>query len=150
MFARTARRARHAGRDPAWSAECPTPVPPPARQPLFSLWRAYTRAWLAYGMRLVSASLLQIGPEREEAGRVVEPLAEEHVDVAVAGVGEERGLLVPAAVEQVREVAAGGGEVLQRHADVLEQRRGARRPRPRHQRVEPAAELDQRVAVPHL
>ncbi|MFY9289518.1 MAG: iron ABC transporter permease [Methylorubrum rhodinum] len=48
-----------------------TPVLQPFRQTLFSLWLAYTLVWLAYGMRLVSASLLQIGPELEEAGRVV-------------------------------------------------------------------------------
>lgn len=47
-----------------------TPVLQPFRQTLFSLWLAYTLVWLAYGMRLVSASLLQIGPELEEAGRV--------------------------------------------------------------------------------
>ncbi len=46
-----------------------TPVLQPFRQTLFSLWLAYTLVWLAYGMRLVSASLLQIGPELEEAGR---------------------------------------------------------------------------------
>ena len=48
-----------------------TPFLQPLRQTLFSLWLAYTLVWLAYGMRLVSASLLQIGPELEEAGRVV-------------------------------------------------------------------------------
>ncbi|SFU48999.1 iron(III) transport system permease protein [Methylobacterium sp. 174MFSha1.1] len=48
-----------------------TPALQPLRQTLFSLWLAYTLVWLAYGMRLVSASLLQIGPELEEAGRVV-------------------------------------------------------------------------------
>ena len=48
-------------------------VPPlqPLRQTLFSLWIAYTLVWMAYGMRLVSAALLQIAPELEEAGRVV-------------------------------------------------------------------------------
>ena len=48
-------------------------VPPlqPLRQTLFAMWIAYTLVWMAYGMRLVSASLLQIGPELEEAGRVV-------------------------------------------------------------------------------
>jgi iron(III) transport system permease protein len=43
----------------------------PLRQTLISVWLAYTLVWLAYGMRLVSTSLLQIGPELEEAGRVV-------------------------------------------------------------------------------
>jgi len=43
----------------------------PFRQTLIAVWIAYTLVWLAYGMRLVSSSLLQIGPELEEAGRVV-------------------------------------------------------------------------------
>ena len=43
----------------------------PFRQTLVALWAAYTVVWLAYGMRLVSGALLQIGPELEEAGRVV-------------------------------------------------------------------------------
>ncbi|MEO6031020.1 MAG: iron ABC transporter permease [Burkholderiaceae bacterium] len=41
----------------------------PLRTTLFSLWLAYTVVWLAYGMRLVSSSLLQVGPELEEAAR---------------------------------------------------------------------------------
>lgn len=47
-------------------------VPPlqPLRQTLIAVWIAYTLVWMAYGMRLVSASLLQIAPELEEAGRV--------------------------------------------------------------------------------
>ncbi len=46
-------------------------VPPlaPLRSTLFSVWLAYTVVWLAYGMRLVSSSLLQVGPELEEAAR---------------------------------------------------------------------------------
>ena len=43
----------------------------PLRQTLVALWAAYTVVWLAYGMRLVSGALLQIGPELEEAGRTV-------------------------------------------------------------------------------
>jgi iron(III) transport system permease protein len=42
----------------------------PLRQTLVSIWVAYTLVWLAYGMRLVSSSFLQIDPEMEEAGRV--------------------------------------------------------------------------------
>jgi iron(III) transport system permease protein len=42
----------------------------PFRQTLMAIWIAYTLVWLGYGMRLVSGSLLQIGPELEEAGRV--------------------------------------------------------------------------------
>jgi iron(III) transport system permease protein len=41
----------------------------PLRQTLVSVWLAYTVVWLAYGMRLVSGTLLQVAPELEEAGR---------------------------------------------------------------------------------
>jgi iron(III) transport system permease protein len=41
----------------------------PLRQTMFSVWLAYTVVWLAYGMRLVQGTLLQIGPELEEAAR---------------------------------------------------------------------------------
>jgi iron(III) transport system permease protein len=43
----------------------------PLRTTLFSLWIAYTVVWLAYGLRLISASLLQVKPELEEAARVM-------------------------------------------------------------------------------
>ena len=43
----------------------------PLRTTLFSLWLAYSVVWLAYGMRLVSSALIQVGPELEEAGRTV-------------------------------------------------------------------------------
>jgi iron(III) transport system permease protein len=48
-------------------------IPPlqPLRQTLFAIWIAYALVWMAYGMRLVSAALLQIAPELEESGRVV-------------------------------------------------------------------------------
>ena len=36
---------------------------------MVSIWLAYTIVWLAYGMRLVSGTLLQVGPELEEAAR---------------------------------------------------------------------------------
>lgn len=42
----------------------------PLRKTLFSLWLAYSVVWLAYGMRLISSSLLQVGPELEECARV--------------------------------------------------------------------------------
>jgi len=41
----------------------------PLRQTMFSVWLAYAVVWLAYGMRLVQGTLLQIGPELEEAAR---------------------------------------------------------------------------------
>lgn len=40
------------------------------RSTLFSVWLAYTVVWLAYGLRLISAALLQISPELEEAAKV--------------------------------------------------------------------------------
>lgn len=42
----------------------------PLRTTLFSVWIAYTLVWLAYGLRLVQSSLLQVAPELEEAARV--------------------------------------------------------------------------------
>jgi iron(III) transport system permease protein len=41
----------------------------PLKSTLFSIWLAYSIVWLAYGMRLVSSTLLQVGPELEEAAR---------------------------------------------------------------------------------
>src|SRR6478672_9236749 len=41
----------------------------PLRSTLFSVWLAYSVVWLAYGMRLISSSLLQVAPELEEAAR---------------------------------------------------------------------------------
>jgi iron(III) transport system permease protein len=43
----------------------------PLRTTLFSLWLAYTVVWLAYGLRLISASLLQVRPELEEAAQTI-------------------------------------------------------------------------------
>lgn len=42
----------------------------PLRATMVSVWLAYTVVWFAYGMRLVSGTLLQVGPELEEAARV--------------------------------------------------------------------------------
>jgi iron(III) transport system permease protein len=41
------------------------------RNTVLSVWLAYTVVWLAYGMRLISSALLQIGPELEESARTV-------------------------------------------------------------------------------
>src|SRR5205814_1223924 len=41
------------------------------RNTIFSVWLAYTVVWLAYGLRLISGALLQIGPELEESARTV-------------------------------------------------------------------------------
>src|SRR5574343_69965 len=43
----------------------------PLRSTLFSVWFAYSVVWLAYGMRLIQSALMQVGPELEEAGRLV-------------------------------------------------------------------------------
>jgi iron(III) transport system permease protein len=43
----------------------------PLKSTLVSVWLAYTIVWLAYGMRLVSGTLLQVGPELEEAARTI-------------------------------------------------------------------------------
>ncbi len=43
----------------------------PLRATIFSMWLAYSVVWLAYGMRLISSSLMQVSPELEEAARTV-------------------------------------------------------------------------------
>ncbi len=43
----------------------------PLRTTLFSLWLAYSVVWLAYGMRIISSALVQVGPELEEAALTV-------------------------------------------------------------------------------
>jgi iron(III) transport system permease protein len=43
----------------------------PFKETLVSVWLAYTVVWLAYGMRLISGTLLQVGPELEEAARTM-------------------------------------------------------------------------------
>jgi iron(III) transport system permease protein len=43
----------------------------PLRQTIFSMWLAYTVVWLAYGMRLISSSLMQVSTELEEAARTI-------------------------------------------------------------------------------
>ena len=42
----------------------------PLRSTMVSIWLAYSIVWLAYGMRLISGTLLQVAPELEEAARV--------------------------------------------------------------------------------
>ena len=39
------------------------------RNTIFSVWLAYTVVWMAYGLRLISSTLLQVAPELEEAAR---------------------------------------------------------------------------------
>jgi iron(III) transport system permease protein len=43
----------------------------PLKETLVAVWLAYTIVWLAYGMRLVSGTLLQVAPELEEAARTM-------------------------------------------------------------------------------
>jgi iron(III) transport system permease protein len=40
------------------------------RSSLVGLWLAYSVVWLAFGLRIISATLTQISPELEEAARV--------------------------------------------------------------------------------
>jgi iron(III) transport system permease protein len=39
------------------------------RSTILSVWIAYTVVWVAYGLRMISSTLLQVGPELEEAAR---------------------------------------------------------------------------------
>jgi iron(III) transport system permease protein len=41
------------------------------RSTIFSVWLAYSVVWLAYGLRLITSAMLQVGPELEEAARAV-------------------------------------------------------------------------------
>jgi len=43
----------------------------PLRETLASVWLAYAILWMAYGLRVVSGSLLQVNPELEDAARAV-------------------------------------------------------------------------------
>jgi iron(III) transport system permease protein len=54
-----------------WLSEHFIPMLRQVRSTIFALWLAYSVVWLAYGMRLISTSLLQVGPELEEAARAV-------------------------------------------------------------------------------
>ena len=54
-----------------WLSEQAIPVLRSLRSTIFALWLAYSVVWLAYGMRLISTALLQVGPELEEAARAV-------------------------------------------------------------------------------
>lgn len=54
-----------------WLSEHLIPLLREVRSTIFALWLAYSVVWLAYGMRLISTALLQVGPELEEAARAV-------------------------------------------------------------------------------
>ena len=54
-----------------WLSENLIPQLRALRSTIFSVWLAYSVVWLAYGLRLISSSLLQVGPELEEAARAV-------------------------------------------------------------------------------
>ncbi|MET0266025.1 MAG: iron ABC transporter permease [Duganella sp.] len=54
-----------------WLSENLIPLLRSVRSTIFALWLAYSVVWLAYGMRLISTALLQVGPELEEAARAV-------------------------------------------------------------------------------
>ncbi|MGB6055680.1 MAG: iron ABC transporter permease, partial [Burkholderiaceae bacterium] len=52
-----------------WLSEHLIPQLRALRSTIFSVWLAYSVVWLAYGMRLITTALLQVGPELEEAAR---------------------------------------------------------------------------------
>ncbi|TYZ50129.1 spermidine/putrescine ABC transporter permease [Ralstonia solanacearum] len=54
-----------------WMIEHVVPALRNLRSTIFSVWIAYSVVWMAYGLRLISAALLQVGPELEEAARSV-------------------------------------------------------------------------------
>lgn len=54
-----------------WLSENLIPQLRALRSTIFSVWLAYTVVWLAYGLRLITTALLQVGPELEEAARAV-------------------------------------------------------------------------------
>jgi len=53
----------------AWLAGHLVPALRAVRSTIFAVWLAYSVVWMAYGMRLISTALLQVGPELEEAAR---------------------------------------------------------------------------------
>ena len=54
-----------------WLSENLVPQMRALRSTIFSVWIAYSVVWMAYGLRLISTALLQVGPELEEAARAV-------------------------------------------------------------------------------
>ena len=54
-----------------WIVDSLIPQMRALRSTIFSVWLAYSVVWMAYGLRLISTSLLQVGPELEEAARAV-------------------------------------------------------------------------------
>ena len=54
-----------------WMIENIIPPMRALRSTIFSVWLAYSVVWMAYGLRLISTALLQVGPELEEAARAV-------------------------------------------------------------------------------
>ncbi len=54
-----------------WLSEHLIPQMRALRSTIFSVWIAYSVVWMAYGLRLISTALLQVGPELEEAARAV-------------------------------------------------------------------------------
>ena len=52
-----------------WLVENLIPQLRALRSTIFSVWLAYSVVWLAYGLRMITTALLQVGPELEEAAR---------------------------------------------------------------------------------
>lgn len=60
------------------------------RSTIFSVWLAYSVVWMAYGLRLISTTLLQVAPELEESARSVgatQAQVTRHVTVPLARYG---------------------------------------------------------------
>lgn len=54
-----------------WLSDNAIPALRALRSTIFSVWLAYSVVWMAYGLRLITTALLQVGPELEEAARAV-------------------------------------------------------------------------------
>lgn len=73
-----------------WMSEHVIPALRSMRSTIFSVWLAYTVVWMAYGLRLISSTLLQVGPELEEAARTAgasQGQVTRHVTVPLAKFG---------------------------------------------------------------
>jgi iron(III) transport system permease protein len=54
-----------------WLSDNAIPALRGLRSTIFSVWLAYSVVWMAYGLRLITTALLQVGPELEEAAMAV-------------------------------------------------------------------------------
>jgi iron(III) transport system permease protein len=54
-----------------WLSDNAIPALRGLRSTIFSVWLAYSVVWMAYGLRMITTALLQVGPELEEAAKAV-------------------------------------------------------------------------------